>query len=1132
VKGEPAFVGRVGELAALAGGLAAARDGQSQLWLIAGEAGIGKTRLVQEVARRASVAGMRVLWGRCWEGEGAPAFWPWQQVVRGGAQGRTSALVRRLGAAGSEGFAARTRRGPTNASGREGVFREPGFREPGSRFRLFEAVAAWLRKASRRDPLVIILEDLHWSDVPSVRLLRFVARHALVTHSLFLATCRSGEVARGEPLSLALAELAREGRGLRLEGFGPDDTAAFIAATAGFTATPSLVDTIQRRTEGNPLFVQEIVELLQESSGKWEADAVARLPLVSGLRAAIHGRLTRLSEACRRTLTVAAVVGTEFDLDLVHRAMGVAESALSRPIDEAAAGQIVRRLDPRGRCYRFTHALLRETLYEDLGNSERVAWHERIADALEEDLASERNGSPLAALAHHFSCGARAEDGLKAADYSTRAADEARRLLAFEEAAALYSQALAALARLSSTAATASERRQRECELLLALGEVQMAAAQVSDARVSFARAAELARALEAPWLLARAALGFAGGADVSPHVAVDAVRLLQEALARAGDSSPALRAALMARLAVTASFSDGPERAAVLSAAALVEAERARNAATLASVLGARRYVLLGPDDHAERQLLTARLATLAETLDDPEVRGGAEFWRLLDALERGNGAAVDTHLARYTRLAENTRQPFLVWRSRVLHAMRLLLSGRFADAEEAIEAARAASDEVQTPNAFLVYGAQMLDLRLQQGRVSELQERAEQFAAANASVPAVACGIALVRARLEQRDAAAADLALFVDASDPGLPRDGLWLGAVNALAHVAVLLDDRAAASRLYEWLSPYAGMSIVIGFGDLCHGAVARALGLLAATLERRDEAAAHFEAALKTNRALGARALVAHVESEYAQMLLSAPGAGGLTHARALLCDAAATYHALGMSAFRVPASELQARASRTKRVHPTGQTKPATGSVPDNLFQRQKDFWLIAYEESQARVRDRRGLHYIAALLREPGREFHVADLVALWSLPPPGGGPVRRRAATVVAVPDAQARAAYRARLSDLESEAHEAERSNDPLRAHAARAELELLQLELARRYRFDGDARTRNPDIERMRKAVSKCIRLAIGGVNAAHPALGRHLRASLRTGTFCSYVPERPTPWQVEMSPEGVRAHDSV
>jgi tetratricopeptide (TPR) repeat protein len=308
---------------------------------------------------------------------------------------------------------------------------------------------------------------------------------------------------------------------------------------------------------------------------------------------------------------------------------------------------------------------------------------------------------------------------------------------------------------------------------------------------------------------------------------------------------------------------------------------------------------------------------------------------------------------------------------------------------------------------------------------------------------------------------------------------------------LAEVCAALGDAARAAELYALLLPYAGRIVVVNRGDACQGAVSRYLGLLAATMGRGAEADRHFTEAAALNARLGARLLVAHTERDHAAMLLRCGADGDAERARHLAARALATYRALGLA-------------------HYAARMEPATpdaGPAARNVFRREGDVWILGFDGRAARLRDAKGLRYLALLVRHPGQEFHVVDLA--------GAADVREADATPT--PDGQARGAYRQRLADLRDQLEEAERFNDVGRTTRLREEMDALAVELAGVYGLRG-ARARG-SAERVRKAVTKCIRDQIAKVERANGVLARHLTNAVRTGTFCAYLPEKPVDWEL-------------
>jgi tetratricopeptide (TPR) repeat protein len=319
--------------------------------------------------------------------------------------------------------------------------------------------------------------------------------------------------------------------------------------------------------------------------------------------------------------------------------------------------------------------------------------------------------------------------------------------------------------------------------------------------------------------------------------------------------------------------------------------------------------------------------------------------------------------------------------------------------------------------------------------------------------------------------------------------IARAGYWMPAIASLAEACAALGDARRAEELYALLLPYAGRTVVVNRGDACDGAVDRHLGLLATTMERFAEAERHFEQAIALNARLGARLLVAHTERDLTEMLRRR-GTDD-RRARGLLDRAIRTYRTL-----ELPHHAERAAARMT-----------AAPRVVRNVFRCEGDVWTIGFDEHALRLKDTKGLRYLARLIGDPGQEYHVIDLA--------GAADVRQ--AEVTPAPDQQARTAYRRRLEDVREQLEEAERFNDVARATALRDEMSAIAIELAGAYGLRG-ARARG-GAERIRKAVTKCIRDQIAKIGTAHAVLGRHLANAVRTGTFCAYVPEKPVDWEL-------------
>ena len=681
------FVGRAGELAALTADLDAAVCGRGGVVLVAGEPGIGKTRLAEELAARATARGAVVLWGRCWEGAGAPSFWPWVQVVRGYVQVQAGdpALLRHDLGAGAADIAQLV---PAVRDCVPDLPAPPPLEPEAARFRLFDSLAGFLRTAAARRPLLLVLDDLHWADVPSLALLRFMSRELEGTGPLVVGSYRHTEVDQGHPLLAAVADLTRgQHRWLLLGGLGQQDVASFVALVAGAEASAELAAEVYRQTDGNPFFVTEMVRLLA-SQGRLDpaagSAAVLGGGLPEGVRAVVAERLGRLSGDCRRILEVAAVVGRDFELRVLQPASGLDAERLLVLLEEAEAARVVGAVPGGLSRWRFAHALVREVLYEGLLAARRVHLHGLVGEALEAVYAADP-GPHLAELAHHLveAAPGSVETAAKAVQMATLAGRRALEVLAWEEAAELFERALAAL--------ELAERPgpQQRCELLLAVGEARMAASDVPAARTAYAQAGELARRIGSPGALAQAGLGL--GSEFTSGV-VDPVQvgLLEEALPALGKADSPLRARVLAGLARALVSTPQVERRLALSADAVQMARRLGDPATLAAVLFGRHLAVWGSERAevaGERLAIATEVVGLAEQIGDRAMALRGRGLRRIDLLELGDLVGYDADLAAAERAAEELRQLRYRWQLPLAHATRALLAGRFAQAEELME-------------------------------------------------------------------------------------------------------------------------------------------------------------------------------------------------------------------------------------------------------------------------------------------------------------------------------------------------------------------------------------------------------------------------------------------------------------
>jgi tetratricopeptide (TPR) repeat protein len=1080
---EGLLVGREREREDLEAALEATIGGRGRLVLLSGEPGIGKTRLAGEFAADAGRRGVTVLRGRGWDGGGAPAYWCWVQVVRGYVRDAAPAELAREMGRGASLIAAIVPDLLEVLPELPAPVHHPDSEQ--ARFRLFDAMAVFLGNASARRPLLLVLDDLHWADEPSLLLLQFLARGLVDTRILAVAAYRDTEARIVPHVARRVAALTADGHVLRLRRLEAPEVGRLVEAGGGVAADP-LVGAIHAATNGNPLFVTEIIRLLAAEGRLEHADGRGPVPIPARVREVIRRHLGLLSEDGRRLLAVAAVLGRDFDPAALGQARELAGDRVLALLAEASRlGLVEDAPGPPGR-FSFAHDLIRETLYDDLPSGERLALHGVLAEVLERRHAADPEPH-LATLAHHFFHAARLD---RATDYAVRAGDRAARQLAWEEAVVHYERALHG---------TTDERRR--CDLWLALGDARWWAGRLVDSRAAFWNAATLARRLGAPAELARAAIGF-GTRDPAYGIGVVDERLvhvLEEAVQAYPERDDPLRVMLLGRLAGALAFSEERDRGARLARDAVAMARRLGDVPMLHYALACSSYATWGPDNLEERLQVSAEIVRLGQEAGEAALLGSGFLATHL--LEAGDVAGAERE--RQARSAHALRCRICAAWVAFRRASGAFLEGRYDEVEGLLRQARVALRELQHEHGEQHVIAQELLLRREQGRVAEMVDGVRDVAARHPALPVWRATLAWVHAETGREASARHELERLARADFADLPRDMHWLVCVAILAEVVAILADRPRAERLYAALAPYASRCIT-GL-SVCLGSAARTLGVLAAALGRFADAARHFDDAITANGRLGARPWTAHAEYEYGRMLLARGEAGDRARARALLDRAATTARHLGMRALgaRIEA----ALAGATAPAEAPAAPGPPVVSV---VFRREGEYWTIAEGTTVARLRDAKGLRYLALLFGHPGREFYAGDLVGMAR-----GGARPDLLGDAGPRLDDRSRDAYRARLAGLRETLAEAEANGDAGRIEAARTEIDFLARELSAAIGLGGRRRRAAAPAERARLVATKAIKASLAKIEQANPRLGRLLGRTVRTGTFCAYRPDPDT-----------------
>jgi tetratricopeptide (TPR) repeat protein len=788
------------------------------------------------------------------------------------------------------------------------------------RYTLFEAVAALIETATRAQPALLVLDDLHWAARPTLLLLRHLMRSERPLRALVLGTYRETDLAFDHPLPQLLADLQRDASAtmVRIAGLDERGIAALLEASAGHPLDERAADfahMLRAQTGGNPFFIREVLAHLVESGAvyrageRWTTDlAAGELDVPEGLRHVIRQRVGRLSEPARHSLAVATVAGPTFSLSLLEAVLGE-RSALLDGLDESVSAGLLTEAGPGE--YAFAHALVRQTIYEAHTAARRMRLHRRLGEALE---ARADTDDHVEALAHHFAQAAADGQATKAAAYALRAGHKATARLAYEDAAAHYEHGLESL--------ELAERPDEAlgCELLIALADARWSFGDIDKARESARLAAELAGRRGDPEQLARAALAFAGHPRIEQAAAITGrlVALLEQALEALGDSDSALRARVMGRLA--APTLAPLQRRPALAYGAVEMARRVGDKRALAEVLLNSHFATWTPDNLDERRAAVSELARLAAEVGDTLLEAAARHWSVTDLLELGDIDAAERELAAFERLSDalHQRDPRYLagyprWLAAVARAGHAHLQGRLEDFEALAREALTVGLEGHAEMAAYTFGAHMLCLRAEQGGLGELVGAFESFGEQYPEHPAWRCVLAWVYAKLDRRHDARRELEALARHDFTDLPRDYTWLVCIDDLCEAVALLGDTRRAEPLYRLLLPFADRCIVVD-GPICVGSASRPLGLLAGTMGRFNAAARHFDDALEMNTKIRSWLWVAHTQHDYAHTLLRRNDPGDHDKALKLVDAALLTADTLGLKALTDKAERLKHQA--------------------------------------------------------------------------------------------------------------------------------------------------------------------------------------------------------------------------
>lgn len=856
------FFGRSAELAELER-LAASELEHASSALVAGGAGQGKSRLLEEFALLARRRGCAIALGQCPEVSGSPPFWPWIQVLRGvGCENlqEIRASVERMDTRSAEGADA-------------------------TRFVFFEGVARALEGCAATSPLIVLLDDIHAADLPSILLYEALTASLRPVGVRFVATLRRGDLlARGAAVSDRVLRTPSVCQ-IELSGLARADSRALVDSLAKFELTTAVLDALMERSGGNPFFLDQLVRQLNDPPIQGDCELAERLSSTApGIKTSTEACLRSIPASVRMVLCAAAVAGREFDLGVLQRLTGLREAALLNALDQAVSRGLVR--SNGGIAYSFSHVLVRDALYEGLDPKERSRLHAAVVAALRE-IHGVLTGAVACEAARHSVGVLDVEDPAEALELLSEAARWSEVNLGYEEAARYLQSALDVLDRGGRGGPIV------RADILIRLAAAQRRSGRALESAATSRKAAELARRCHEPRLLARAALGYAPGFFAIEAGVVDEylIAALEEAWAVCDQCDPGMRARILGRLAIALYWSDRHSECAGLADQAIKEAAQCSEVSAKVFAATSREVACWGPGNALGRAELAKNAIDLAEAAGDREMELVYRLFRLTSLLQVGRFSEVQQELAEFSKRAVASLNTSALWYRDLFGALFSMIGGDWERAEELTTSFEELGQRVSDRNADNCVVIHNLYRHIECGDPRLGLKLAEEQSKKFPRLKAYDCARIFFAAASGETSLAERMFRRLVEPGCVRLTRNAEWLVSMGLLAESCALLRDRRRAKTLFHELAPHEDEYLVVVFSVAVWRPVSFFLARLATTAGAFAEAERLFLRAEDQSQRLNARPWLAHAQMGHAELLRKRADSGDGKRARELALSA-------------------------------------------------------------------------------------------------------------------------------------------------------------------------------------------------------------------------------------------------